>query len=485
VRPRGAAAAVSTLVPVILAGGSGTRLWPVSRDTLPKQLAKLTAEPSLLEQTARRLLARALPEHVVVVGAKAQDFLVRRELEQIDPALAHNRLLEPVGRNTAAAIALAALYVQQRFGADALLWVCPSDHLMQAPDALYEALEAALPLAAAGELVTFGITATRPETGYGYIQTGQPIPDAPGALRVSRFVEKPEQAVAEAMLAAGGHLWNSGMFLFRADRILAELGSHAAAILAAVQRAFEGLREVPGGAFEIPLDLYEAVPAQPIDKAVMEQSDRIAVVPCDPVWSDLGSWQALWEQLPKDEAGNAVQGDVLLDDTEDCLVHAERRLVACSGVRDLAVIETDDAVLVADRGRSDAVRHLVTMLRAAGRPEGDAHAKEQRPWGSFQVLHEGPAFKVKEIIVAPGGRLSLQSHKHRAEHWVVVAGTAKVTVDAEVLLLEPNQSVHIPLGARHRMENPGVLPMHLIEVQCGDYLGEDDIIRYEDVYGRS
>ncbi len=287
------------------------------------------------------------------------------------------------------------------------------------------------------------------------------------------------------MLAAGGHLWNSGMFLFRADRILAELGNHAPAILAAVARAFEALEEVPGGAFEVPLELYEAVPAQPIDKAVMEHSDRIAVVPCDPVWSDLGSWQALWEQLPKDEAGNAVQGDVLLDDTEDCLVHAERRLVACSGVRDLAVIETDDAVLVADRGRSDAVRNLVTMLRAAGRPEGDAHAKEQRPWGSFQVLHEGAGFKVKEIIVAPGGRLSLQSHKHRAEHWVVVAGTAKVTVDDKVLLLEPNQSVHIPLGAVHRMENPGAVPMHLIEVQCGDYLGEDDIVRYEDVYGRS
>ncbi len=476
---------MSTLVPVILAGGSGTRLWPVSRDTLPKQLARLTAAPSLLEQTARRLLARALPEHVVTVGAKAQDFLVRRALEQIDPALAHNRLLEPVGRNTAAAIALAALSVRQRLGGDALLWICPSDHLMQAPDALYAALDAALPPAAAGELVTFGITATRPETGYGYIQTGAPMPSAPGVLRVGRFVEKPERAVAEAMLAAGGHLWNSGMFLFRADRILAELGIHAPSILAAVGRAFEALKEVPGGAFEVPLELYEAVPAQPIDKAVMEHSDRIAVVPCDPGWSDLGSWQALWEQLPKDEAGNAVQGDVLLDGSEDCLVHAESRLVACSGVRGLAVIETDDAVLVADRSRSDAVRHLVTMLRAAGRPEGDAHAKEQRPWGSFQVLHEGPAFKVKEIIVAPGGRLSLQSHKHRAEHWVVVAGTAKVTVDAEVLLLEPNQSVHIPLGARHRMENPGTVPMHLIEVQCGDYLGEDDIIRYEDVYGRS
>jgi mannose-1-phosphate guanylyltransferase/mannose-6-phosphate isomerase len=473
------------LVPVILAGGSGTRLWPVSRDTMPKQLARLAGEQSLLEQTARRLLARVPPEQVVTVGAKAQDFLVRRELETIDPALAQNRLLEPVGRNTAAAIGLAALYVQQRFGSDALLWVCPSDHLMQAPEALHAALEAALPVAAAGELVTFGITPTRPETGYGYIRTGAPLPGASGVLRVARFVEKPARPAAEAMLAAGGHLWNSGMFLFRADRILAELETHVPAILAGVRAAFEALKEAPGGAFEVPLDRYEKIGSQPIDKAVMERSAQIAVVPCDPGWSDLGSWQALWERLPRDEAGNAVRGDVLLDDTADCLIHAERRLVACSGVRDLAVVETDDAVLVADRGRSDAVRQLVTMLRAAGRPEGDAHAKEQRPWGSFQVLHEGTGFKVKEIIVVPGGRLSLQSHKHRAEHWVVVAGTARVTVDDRVLLLEPNQSVHVPLGAVHRMENPGAVPMHLIEVQCGDYLGEDDIIRYEDVYGRS
>jgi mannose-1-phosphate guanylyltransferase/mannose-6-phosphate isomerase len=476
---------VSTLVPVILAGGSGTRLWPVSRDTLPKQLARLAGDQSLLEQTARRLLARTRPDHVVTVGAKAQDFLVRRELERIDPALTGHRLLEPVGRNTAAAIGLAALYVRDRFASDALVWVCPSDHLMQAPDALHAALDLALPVATAGKLVTFGITPTRPETGYGYIQTGELLPGAQGVFRVARFVEKPERPVAEAMLAAGGHLWNSGMFLFRADRILAELGRHAPSILAGVEDAFAALKQAPGSAFEVPLERYEKVPAQPIDKAVMEKSEKIAVVPCDPGWSDLGSWQALWEQLPKDAAGNAVRGDVLLDDSAGCLIHAERRLVACSGVQDLAVVETDDAVLVANRGRSDAVRQFVTMLRAAGRPEGDAHAKEQRPWGSFQVLHEGPAFKVKEIIVAPGGRLSLQSHKHRAENWVVVAGTAKVTVDDRILLLEPNQSVHIPLGAKHRMENPGAVPMHLIEVQCGDYLGEDDIIRYDDVYGRS
>jgi mannose-1-phosphate guanylyltransferase / mannose-6-phosphate isomerase len=473
------------LVPVILAGGSGTRLWPVSRDTMPKQLVRLVGEQSLLEQTVRRLLARAAPERIITVGAKAQDFLVQRELTRIAPELGRHRLLEPLGRNTAAAIALAALYARERMAPEALLWVCPSDHLMREPDALHAAIDAARPAAEAGELLTFGITPTRPETGYGYIRAAGPLPDARGVLRVARFVEKPELAVAEAMLAEGGYFWNSGIFLFRADRILAELAAHAPAIRDAVEHAFAGLAETPGGGWEVPEGRYAAVPAEPIDKAVMERAERIAVVPCDPGWSDLGSWQALWEQLPKDPAGNAAQGDVVLNETENCLIHAEGRLVACSGVRDLAVVETEDAILIADRARTDAGRHLVAMLKAAGRPEALTHGEEQRPWGSFKVLHEAPGCKVKEIVVAPGGRLSLQSHRHRAEHWVVVAGTARVTVDDRVLDLEPNQSVQIPLGARHRMENPGEVPTHLIEVQCGSYLGEDDIIRYEDVYGRS
>jgi mannose-1-phosphate guanylyltransferase/mannose-6-phosphate isomerase len=287
------------------------------------------------------------------------------------------------------------------------------------------------------------------------------------------------------MLAEGGYLWNSGMFLFRAERILAELSVHAPAILRTVEHAFAALKETPGGALAIPKERYAAVPAAPVDKAVMERAERIAVVPCDPGWSDLGSWQALWEQLPKDDSGNAIRGDAVLDATENCLIHAERRLVACAGVRDLAVVETADAVLVTDRHDTDAGRRLVALLRQAGRAEARAPTEEQRPWGSFRVLHEGPGFKVKEIVVAPGGRLSLQSHEHRAEHWIVVAGTARITVNDDVLVLQPDQSAHIPLGARHRLENPSAAPVRVIEVQCGGYLGEDDIVRHDDIYGRS
>jgi mannose-1-phosphate guanylyltransferase/mannose-6-phosphate isomerase len=470
---------------VILLGGAGTRLWPVSRATLPKPLAPLIGEESLLQQTARRVIACAAPEHVITVGARAHDFMVRRQLAEVDPAFGGHRLLEPSGRNTAAAIALAALYARDQLAAEAVLWVCPSDHLVTDPAVLQRALELALPVAEAGELVTFGITPTRPETGYGYIRAGPPLPTAAAVRRVTRFLEKPERAVAEALLAEGDCYWNSGIFLFRADRVLAELGAHAPAILQAVERAYAALREIPGGAFEVPQDAYDAVPAAPIDKAVMERAERVAVLPCDPGWSDLGSWHALWERLPQDASGNAVHGQAFLDASAGCLVHAESRLVACAGLRDVAVVETADAVLVADRHDADAGRRLVALLQQAGRAEATAHAEEQRPWGSFRVLHEGPGFKVKEIVVAPGGRLSLQSHEHRAEHWVVVAGIAQVTVDDDVVTLEPNQSVHVPLGARHRMENPGEVPMRLIEVQCGDYLGEDDITRYEDIYGRS
>jgi mannose-1-phosphate guanylyltransferase/mannose-6-phosphate isomerase len=464
-----------SLVPVILAGGAGTRLWPVSRAALPKPLAPLIGQDTLLQQTARRLLACAAPERVVTVGARAHDFLVRAQLAEVAPGLGAHRLLEPCGRNTAAAIALAALYAGRRFAPDAVLWVCPSDHLVTAPAALLRAVEVALPVAGAGDLVTFGITPTRPETGYGYIRAGRPLARGVAALRVVRFVEKPELAAAEALLAAGDCFWNSGMFLFRADRILEELGAHAPAILHAVERAFAALREIPGGAFEAPEALYAAVPDAPIDKAVMERAGRIAVVPCAPGWSDLGSWHALWEQLPKDGAGNAVRGDALLDDTENCLIHAESRLVACAGVRDLAVVETADAVLVSDRLATDAGKRIVALLEKAGRAEATTHLQARHPWGSCRVLQRGPGFEVAEIVIAPGAELALRDPEHRAAHWIVVAGAAEVSLNGAATTLSPGQSLDLPADAESRIGNPGLVPARIIQVWCSGPAGEGDV----------
>ena len=465
------------LVPVILAGGAGTRLWPVSRAALPKQLARLIGGETLPQQTARRLLACAAPEQVITVGAQAHDLLVRAQLAEVAAGLGAQRLIEPCGRNTAAAIALAALYARRRFASDAVLWVCPSDHLVTDPAALLRAVDLALPVARAGDLVTFGITPTRPETGYGYIRAGAPLAQAGAVRRVASFVEKPELAVAEALLAAGDCFWNSGMFLFRADRILAELGAHAPAILEAVEGAFAALREVPGGAFEVPEALYAAVPAEPIDKAVMERAERIAVVPCDPGWSDLGSWQALWEQLPKDAAGNAVQGDALLDQTQSCLIHTEGRLVACAGVRDLAVIETADAVLVSDR-----LEQRSRQASGGAAPEGRPRRGDEAP-RSAAAVGQLPRAAAWSGLRGQGDRgragrptLPWGTLEHRAAHWVVVAGAATITVNGAATNLAPGQSLDVPAGAESRIDNSGRVPARIIQVQCADPEGEDDVV---------
>ncbi len=471
------------LLPVLLAGGSGTRLWPVSRKTLPKQLAALVGDESLLQQTARRFIRLDPDAPMLTVGSASQAFLVKKHLDAVAGHLAAHRLLEPVGRNTAPAVAAAALYARDLAGPETQLWVCPSDHLIGNLDALLDAVARARGQVADGYIVTFGITPSRPETGFGYIKQAAPIGE--GVFAVERFVEKPPLDDAEAMLRDGGYVWNSGMFLFRADTMLAELERYAPDLLAATERAYALLSDLPDGARLFDEALFAAIPDAPIDKAVMEKSARVAVVPVDPDWSDLGNWQAIWEELKKDDRGNACVGDALaVGGAEDCLVMSGQRLVAVSGVRDLAVIETEDAVLVTDRRDGNAVRAVVDALKGDRRPEADHPAHEQRPWGSFRVLHEAPGYKVKEIVVMPGGRLSLQSHAHRSEHWTVVRGHARFTIDDRVVDAGPNESVYIPLGAVHRMENPHDQAMHLIEVQCGSYLGEDDIKRYEDIYGR-
>ena len=474
---------MTTLVPVLLAGGVGSRLWPISREIYPKQLLDLTGEGSLLQQAAGRALALAPAEAVVTVTTESQYFLVLDQLRDVAGALDRHVVAEPMGRNTAAAVALAALYAAERFD-DPVLWIAPADHVIRDGDAIAAAVALARDAAARDRLVTFGITPGDADPGYGYLRRGAAIDGIDGVFGVARFVEKPPRAEAERMLAAGDWLWNSGMFVFRAEALLAELARAAPEIDAAVRAAAVAGARDEGSPYRVPAEVYGRIPSASIDKAVMEKSDRVAVVPVDLGWSDVGSWQRLWEVCDKDADGNVVRGDALLTDTRDTLVRADRRLVACAGLRDLVVVETADAVLVAARDDAAGVKTLVERLKAAGRPEAGAHPTERRPWGSFAVLLEGARFKIKEITVKPGETLSLQMHHHRSEHWVVIEGAARVTCGDETRLIGENETAYLPTGARHRLENPGEAPLRIVEVQCGAYVGEDDIVRFEDVYGR-
>ena len=470
-----------TMVPVILCGGAGSRLWPMSRKLLPKQFLPLVTEHTLLQDTALRLRGLKGAGAPVVIANQEHRFLVGDQLGAIGVA-PRALLVEPVGRNTAPAIAAAALQVA-REEPDAVLLVLPSDHLIGDVAAFHRASRQAAALAADGYLVTFGIAPTAPATGYGYIEEGSPVGKSRGAFRIRRFVEKPSLAKAKTFLAKGGFLWNSGMFAFTARRYLEELGRFRPDILAAAKAALEGAaRDLDFVRLEA--RAFAACPSDSVDYAVMERTGRGAVVRATMRWSDVGSWSALWEVGRKDKANNVARGDVWLHDAKGCYVRADGRHVSLLGAENLIVVETDDAVLVASRSRAQDVKEVVARLDRSGRNEHVSHRRVYRPWGYYETVDLGERYQVKRLMVKPGQSLSLQRHRKRAEHWVVVAGRARVTRGEDVLMLEENQSTFIPLGTRHRLENPGDAPLFLIEVQSGSYLGEDDIERFDDRYGR-
>jgi len=478
------------VTPVVLCGGSGTRLWPLSRAGFPKQFLSLTGQTSLFQEAAQRLAGLGtdclqIAPPLIVTGEEHR-FLATEQLRELGVAPGAV-LLEPVGRNTAPALTLAALAAQAD-GADPVLVVTPADQTVANTAAFQHAMRHAVREAAGGQIVILGIAPERPETGYGYIQAQTQTSGTTTAMPVQRFVEKPDAATAQQYLEEGGYYWNAGMFVLRASVWLHALQAFRPNIAQATQEAWQA--RVQDGPFVRPgRDAFAAIPAESIDYAVMEHcpgSDiPLTMVPLDAGWSDLGAWDAVWNVLPKDEHGNAHVGDVLTTYSHNTLVHASSRLVSVVGVDNLIVIETPDAVLVADKSRSQDVKHIVTQLQTQQREEHSLHRKVHRPWGWYDSIDEGGRFKVKRIQVNPKASLSLQKHHHRAEHWVVVKGTAEITNGKQVLLLTENQSTYIPLGEVHRLANPGVIPLEIIEVQSGSYLGEDDIVRFEDTYGRA
>ena len=467
------------LTPVLLCGGVGSRLWPVSREAHPKQFLPLAGELSMLQETLQRTsgLEETAP---LVVCNEEHRFMVAEQLRQID-LQAGALILEPQGRNTAPAVALAAL---QAIASDpeALLLVLPADHLIQDVEAFVEAVGKALPLARQGRLMTFGVVPASPETGYGYIKCGTAL--EADLFDLERFVEKPDVATAQSYLDTGGYLWNSGMFLLRAATYLEQLGEHAPEILACCQQAMTGASSDMD--FVRPdAQAFDQCPSDSIDYAVMEKTAAGGVVSLDCGWSDVGAWSALWDVAQRDSDGNVCQGDVMLDNCRESYFRSESRLVAATGVDNLVVVETADAVLVADRARVQDVKRIVNRLKAEERSEAALHRRVYRPWGCYESLITAERFQVKRIVVNPGQTLSLQMHHHRAEHWIIVHGTAEVTCEDRVFMLGEDESTYIPLGHKHRLTNPGRIPLELIEVQSGAYLGEDDIVRFEDVYGRS
>ena len=477
------------LQPVILSGGSGTRLWPLSRSTYPKQFLSLVeADRSLLQSTAGRLdeirIADVLPPYVVC--NEAHRFLVGEQLRESGHA-AGRILLEPVGRNTAPALTLAALAARDS-GNDPVLIAMPADHVITDQSAFRAAVEAGLQYADTGAVVTFGIVPDAPETGFGYIRKGAVV-DGGAIAHLDAFVEKPDRETAEAYVASGDYFWNSGIFMLKSARWLELLGRFRDDIRVAVEAAWaRGSTDMDF--YRVDSERFAKCPSDSVDYAVMEPLSRAAdetvlVVPLAAGWSDIGAWSALWSVSEQDDAGNAVHGDVFSHESHGNLLHAQSRMIAAVGVHDLIVVETPDAVLVAHKSAAQDVKSVPDFLKASGRSEGDLHRRVHRPWGSYEGMDQGDRFQVKRLTVHPGASLSLQMHHHRAEHWIVVKGTARVTRDDDVFLLSENESTYLPLGSKHRLENPGTIRLEIIEVQSGSYLGEDDIVRFDDVYNRN
>lgn len=463
------------IIPVILSGGVGSRLWPLSREHFPKQCLPLTdTQYSLLQQTASRTRALDVSEPIVVCN-EGHRFLIAQQLQEIGVNNA-SIVLEPNGRNTAPAIALAALEAQGKQQDDVLLLVLPADHVIRDISAFESAIEKAAELAKGNALVTFGIQPTRPETGYGYIRGGD-------NFAISEFVEKPDLNTAQAYLESGDYLWNSGMFLFSAKTYLEELSTHRADIFNAVSLAYQQ-RTQDMDFVRVDAELFSNCPSESIDYAVMEPTLKAKVVPYVGDWSDIGAWDALYDYADKDEDNNVLLGDVMSEGTSNCLIRSESRLVAAVGVSNLVIVETADAILVMDKDNSQDVKKIVKRIQAEGREEHIYHTTVHRPWGTYQTVDLGDRHQVKRIMVKPGEKLSVQMHHHRAEHWVVVSGTAKVQNGEREILLTENESTYIPVGVVHALENPGKIPLELVEVQSGSYLGEDDIVRFSDRYGR-
>lgn len=465
------------ITPVIMAGGSGSRLWPLSRSLYPKQFLALTGDNTMLQETLGRLSALDVSAPLVICNEEHR-FIVAEQLRSIDKT--GSIILEPVGRNTAPAIALAA---EVTLNNDPLLLVLAADHVIQDTKAFTQAVNDAVPLAQAGKLVTFGIVPTQPHTGYGYIKRGNAVSDSSG-YDVNAFVEKPSSSVAAEYVESGEYYWNSGMFLMKASRYLQELGKYCPEISAACKKALENTTH-DNDFIRLDTDAFKLCPDESIDYAVMEHTTDAVVVPLDAGWNDIGAWSALWEVNDKDEYGNTIHGDSILQDTTNSLIHGGERLVTTIGLDNVVIVDTKDALLVASKDKVQGVKQIVEQLKIEQRSEYKIHREVYRPWGKYDSIDNGKRYQVKRITVNPGEKLSIQMHHHRAEHWIVVSGTAKVTNGDNTFLVTENESTYIPIGVIHALENPGKMPLEMIEVQSGSYLGEDDIVRFEDRYGRT